>query len=184
VEMNDRIFFVASRLNPQTFREFGVTIKKKKVMKYLAKAILIFVVLAGVCYWCLPKYYVFDRKDLAKLQLQRLGMMVCKLSIENQLTLEVWNKINSMEDLAPLLASMIDDGIGSFRDPWGNPYLLDPWGDPYLLEKRKEDGKIIVIIRSNREVNPESKRKVWGVEITVSEQDGLVHGIKELWSDD
>jgi hypothetical protein len=124
------------------------------------------------------RYDGFSQTDLAKLELNMIGMVVNKLTAEDKLTPDVWRKINRMDDLAPLVAPQLEQGMQGQNDPWGNLYQL---------EKRKENGHLIITIRSSKECQRkwyQWKNKVLGIEIIITEQDGKVVQIKDLWRDD
>ncbi len=116
--------------------------------------------------------------QMGRSDLRTIGGAIRKLTAEEILTLEVWGKINRMEDLAPYVAPMLEQGMQGLNDPWGNLYQL---------ERREQNGHLIVTIRSSRERESEwylLKNKVMGIEITVSKHEGKVVQIKDLWQDD
>lgn len=122
------------------------------------------------------RYFDADMNwQMGRWDLLVIGKAVRKLTAEETLTPEVWKKIDCMEDLAPLVAPQIEQGMQGLNDPWGNLYQL---------EKREENGYMIVTIRSSRERRKwYGRNKVLGIEIVISEQHGKVAQIKDLWGD-
>ncbi len=153
--------------------------KRTKITAIMVIAMIVFIVLVGLYSLLFLRYDGFSRTDQAKLELDLIGMIVKKLTAEDKLTPDVWRKINRMDDLAPLVGPMIE----------GNDALIDPWHNQYLLEKREENGGIIITIRSSHQLERnwfEWKRKVLGIEIVVTGQQGKdsqTH-FKTLWHDD
>ncbi|HEV3383263.1 MAG TPA: hypothetical protein VG097_00540 [Gemmata sp.] len=143
----------------------------------IARKVALAIIIVIVSYVVLYIFYCDDGFDDSKggktlAELQTLGGAMRKL-INEELTPERLKMVHSMEDIVPLLGSMIE----------GNPDLKDPWGNQYLLDKREENGLIMITIRSSWRPPRkcfEWKRKVAGVELTVSEQ-GKVTEIKHLW---
>jgi hypothetical protein len=124
-----------------------------------------------------PRYFVETNQGRAMSDLMVIGKAVRKVIAENNFSPEELDKMRSMEELAPLVAANLEQGMEG---------LKDPWGDWYVLETRRENNQIIITTRSNRKFDQpwyEWKRKVLGIEIEVSAQDGSTGPIKYLWQD-
>jgi hypothetical protein len=131
-------------------------------------------VIVGLCALVYPRPYLEDPKLGRVLNdLVRIGRAVQLAAETERITPTDWGKINDLQTLAPYIRPVIEEG---------EDILIDPWGNQYILEKRDEEGRIIITVRSSHQVK-ELKGKVLGIEITIWRPDGKVTSRKKLWLD-
>jgi hypothetical protein len=119
--------------------------------------------------------YVDDKVGRAGADLRQIEQAVGKLFLEDR-GREIIKEIDGGGDFDSLIRPTLTSNS-----------LLDPWGNHYLFEKREENEKLILTVRSSRKLERkwfEWTRKVLGVEITIDREKCEVIKGRFLWIPD